>query len=187
MMPEKIIDNEIAITFNEKKCNKVKFKCKSGTSTVHVLEILDKIKFPLPLVEEETLKFLILELLTNSLRASDEIKSAVPVETYIEINGNDLIITVQDGAGGFDTSVLPYEISQEPSHIDILSEDFIKYREQYGFERFGMGLYSVKVWSDKFDLCFVDDAGNCVDYKGAGSVNGTRISFQKNILSILNK
>ncbi len=179
------MQKKIAIDFNGKQCQSVKFKCKSGTNTRHILDKLDLVDFPFIQSEADTLKYLILELLTNSLRATDEIRGGLPIVIDMQINKDFFIVTIEDGAGGFDVKLLPYNIDEEPSHIDILSRDFIEYRERHGFERFGMGIYSVKVWSDVFKLGFIDEDGKCIKYTGRGSVAGTRIVFKKQLSKLL--
>jgi anti-sigma regulatory factor (Ser/Thr protein kinase) len=176
---------ELSIIFQEKKCKSVKFNCKNGTQTLHVLNKLEDIKFPFVQKQTDTIIYLIMELITNSLRASREHESVMPVTINIELTDNEFVVTVEDKAGGFDVSVLPYDINEDPCHVDIFSGEFIEYREKFGFERFGMGIYSVKVWADNFKLTFIDEEKNPVSYNDNGSVAGTVITFKKELEKLI--
>lgn len=170
----------MAIIFNGKKCESIKFTFNREHNTFQIINKLNKVALPLIAdKDEDILKFVILELINNSLRASQKIYTLNPITMDIRFCKEKIEVIVKDGAGGFDISNLPYDIMKKIDKINVLSDNFLAYREEHNFERFGMGLYLAKTWADEFLIGFINERGENAVYNGPGSVYGTKIYIKK--------
>jgi len=124
------------------------------------------------------LEYALTELVYNALRAAEDQEVDEPVTVDLEENGQELIVTVSDRAGGFDLSSLPYDFSIELSEVDLESDAFDEYRTRCGNRRFGMGLLTARAVVQDFELGFVGRNGLACEWRGPGSVQGTRIRFR---------
>jgi anti-sigma regulatory factor (Ser/Thr protein kinase) len=166
------------IDFRSKQLRRLQLKIKPDIPFNEVLETLEEIDFICDPKFQEHLRFSLLELLNNSLRAHREhdIQDSIVLEFII--NGEDLHVKVQDAGKGFDPGKLPYDLHIPAETIDIHSQDFENYRSDSGHTRFGMGLFIAKRTFDDFHLSFVDNDHEIVDW-GSTKLIGTRIVLKK--------
>jgi anti-sigma regulatory factor (Ser/Thr protein kinase) len=122
-----------------------------------VIRTLESITIPPSRVSTEHLRFAILELLNNSIRAHRE--RGEPRDISIDITAADgrLVVSIRDFGGGFDTGKLPYDIEEDPRGLDLHSPPFADYQKKNDYKRFGMGIYVAKKTFDEFRLVFLDD------------------------------
>jgi anti-sigma regulatory factor (Ser/Thr protein kinase) len=149
-----------------------------------VLDLLDEVTFPSLPGKAEHLKYAVLELINNSLRAHRQAGRLEPIELAIERLDDALTIRVRDYGRGFDPRTLPYSLNTAPESIDINAVEFLEYRKANNYERFGMGLPLVMRTFDTFRLAFVDEAGAEMPWESwdASRVRGTSITVTKSLL-----
>ena len=177
--------SNIVLTYNGKKCREINVTYKNDIDGQHVFANVSRIKLPFAQKDQDVVRFVILELITNSLRAAKEVKSPHPVNMELKLSDKEISLCVKDGAGGFDLSSLPYDINSDISKVNCNDDRFLEYREKNDYQKFGYGLYLVKSWSDYFDISFTDKNGNIVDKPSGAQVFGTKVVVKKNISSIL--
>jgi light-regulated signal transduction histidine kinase (bacteriophytochrome) len=124
----------------------------------------------------EQVTFALLELINNSLRAHREKNITHSIHLIFEALDDCLHIIVQDWGGGFDPQQLPYELFQDPSSIDTNNAIFQRYRENHNYLRFGMGIYVVKKTFETFNLYFIDEKENRVNWE-SGKTAGTLVEL----------
>jgi len=130
-----------------------------GAEYRDILSAFDSIALPTTNLGADNLRFAILELVNNSLRAHRE--RGVQKEILVDIYCADdlLIIQIRDFGGGFDPGKLPYSLDADVRSVNIMSESFQEYQKKNNFKRFGMGLYIAKKTFDQFLLLFLDGKG----------------------------
>lgn len=131
-------------------------KVRPGCSFDSVLKIFEEMRFPVSRVPDDRISFAILELVANSMRAHEERGSEDSILVRLWVDRRRLLATVSDRGGGFDPSRLPYAIDAPVETLDLMSAEFVAYRERYGNSRFGMGLVAVRKIFPIFSLKFVD-------------------------------
>ncbi len=141
-----------------------------------ILLVLNSLRFNHDSINEEQIIFAILELINNSLRAHRENHKKEKITVLFSVKNNYLYIKIQDWGGGFDPSALPYDISENPDHIDTNSDVFHEYREAHSYKRFGIGLYVVKKTFHSFKLHFIDENHSRVEWE-SGKTAGTCIEL----------
>lgn len=124
-----------------------------------ILKKINELRLPLPEAECEPIRFAVLELVNNSLRAHRERNVQEEIKLEYRIEEERLWITLTDGGGGFDLQSLPYDLSLDPQLIDVNSDRFQEYREKNQYQKFGMGLLSGKKVFPRFEITFYDDEG----------------------------
>jgi sensor histidine kinase regulating citrate/malate metabolism len=164
------------ITFRGKAYRTIKLYIHPNAQFNDILLVLNSLRFNNVGINEEQIIFAILELINNSLRAHREKKKNEKISVIFHVKNNYLYIKIQDWGGGFDPSALPYDISDNPEHIDTNSDVFHEYRETHGYKRFGIGLYVVKKTFHKFTLYFIDENHSQVDLE-SGKTAGTCIEL----------
>jgi anti-sigma regulatory factor (Ser/Thr protein kinase) len=122
----------------------------------------------------ENVKFALLELISNSLRAHRERGVREPVHTVLRFEDGHLTVTIRDSGGGFDPSTLPYDLDGDVQAVDPNDASFQEYQKRNNFQRFGMGLLVARRVFPSFSLAFVDAEGRSVRW-GEGAVSGTMI------------
>ncbi len=147
-------------TFREENSKKLRFKVPAQGNFAEVLKAFNDIKYPPTGVADEQLTFVILELLSNAMRAHREKDVREPIIAEMVSTGEQLLIIISDRGGGFDPARLPYKIEQDVTSIDIMSDAFVKYREEYSNSRFGMGLVATRKVFPLFKLAFIDESAN---------------------------
>jgi anti-sigma regulatory factor (Ser/Thr protein kinase) len=139
-----------------------------------VLHAFDAVELPRTKVGAENLKFAVLELVNNSIRAHKEREERRDILIDFTMTGGELHIAVRDFGGGFDPGRLPYAVDADPSVLDLHSEAFQEYREKNGNKRFGMGIYLAKKTFERFQLMFLDGKATPVPW-APEKVEGTLI------------
>ena len=129
----------------------------------------------------ENLRYSLLELVNNSIRAHRERRTDELITLRFSIEDNELIIILQDRGGGFDKSGLPYDLDKDVKDIDINDDSFMEYREKHGYHRFGMGLLVTKRTFDSFKLMFVDREGVLTLEYDKEETAGTHIELRSHL------
>jgi len=141
-----------------------------------VIRTLEAIVIPPVRVNEEHVRFAVLELLNNSIRAHKEKGEPRDISLDLTISDGRLVVTIRDFGGGFDTGKLPYSLEDDPSQLDLHSAAFEEYQRRNGFKRFGMGIYVAKKTFDEFRLVFLDDRDQPMSWR-PGETVGTLITL----------
>jgi len=121
-----------------------------------VIHTLESIAIPPARVSEEHIRFAILELLNNSIRAHREKEEPRNIFVDLTVDDGRLIVAIRDFGGGFDTTRLPYDLDADPAGLDLHSTPFEEYQKKNGYKRFGMGIYVARKTFDEFRLVFLD-------------------------------
>jgi anti-sigma regulatory factor (Ser/Thr protein kinase) len=140
-----------------------------------VIHVFDAIEIPATAIGADNLKFAILELVNNSIRAHHERGEARDISVDLTVTGRRLHISVRDFGGGFDPGILPYGLDDDPQSLDLHTEGFQQYRRRNNYTRFGMGIYLAKKSFEHFHLLFLDETGVPVQWGGAARISGTLI------------
>jgi hypothetical protein len=141
-----------------------------------ILRIFNALIYPVSGISADRISFAILELLSNSMRAQCERGREEPIVVRIWIEGNAMMASVQDRGGGFDPASLPYAFDAPVDSLDLMSPDFIEYRERSNNTRFGMGLVAVRKIFPLFSLKFVDASDRELPWPSP-DIEGTRITL----------
>jgi anti-sigma regulatory factor (Ser/Thr protein kinase) len=141
-----------------------------------VIQKLESIVIPPVQVNQEHVRFAVLELLNNSIRAHREKREPRDILLDLTISDGKLTISIRDFGGGFDIGSLPYDLNADPSGLDLHSAEFEDYQRRNGFKRFGMGIYVAKKTFDEFRLVFLDGNARPMRWT-AGSTVGTLITL----------
>lgn len=149
---------ETYLHYNGKKTRAVELSISPVTQFPKIVQIMSAIEIP-GLASADLVRYAVLELVSNSLRAHREKKIDQVVRVVLSISGTELRVQVEDRGGGFNPEVLPYDFSKNPELVDPNSESFQAYRQRNRNERFGMGLLSVRRTFSKFRLSFVTAVG----------------------------
>jgi anti-sigma regulatory factor (Ser/Thr protein kinase) len=140
-----------------------------------VLATLDSIGFPAHIANADNIKYAILELVSNSIRAHREREVATSIRVTLRARGGGVAVEVRDHGGGFDPALLPYSLEEQVQNIRQDSPRFEEYRRRYDYRRFGMGLLLTKRTFPRFALTFFDETGRPVRW-GEAAVKGTVVS-----------
>jgi len=141
-----------------------------------VIQRLESIVIPPVQVNQEHVRFAVLELLNNSIRAHREKSEPRDILLDLTISDGKLVVTIRDFGGGFDTGSLPYDLAADPGRLDLHSPEFEDYQRRNGFKRFGMGIYVAKKTFDDFRLVFLDEMDRPMSWV-AGKTVGTLITL----------
>ena len=149
----------------------------SGTAQFHeILKQLNDLAIPEIPQDDEHIRYALLELINNSVRAHREMNRDEVITTELWMEDDRLKISIVDKGGGFDINLLPYDFNQGADMIDTEDREFQKYRERNQYKRFGMGLVIGRRLFPEFKVSFYDENGSTVDYE-PGNVLGTRIEM----------
>ncbi len=141
-----------------------------------VIQTLESIVIPPVQVSQEHVRFAVLELLNNSIRAHRERHEPRDILLDLTISDGKLVVSIRDFGGGFDAGSLPYDLDADPSRLDLHSPEFEHYQRRNGFKRFGMGIYVAKKTFDEFRLVFLDEKDRPMEW-AAGRTVGTLITL----------
>jgi anti-sigma regulatory factor (Ser/Thr protein kinase) len=141
-----------------------------------IIRKLEAIVFPPIQVSQEHVRFAILELLNNSIRAHREKSEPRDILLDLTISDGKLVVSIRDFGGGFDTGSLPYELETDLSRLDLHSTRFEDYQRRNSFKRFGMGIYVAKKTFDEFRIVFLDEKDRPMRWT-AGRTVGTLITL----------
>ena len=166
-----------ALSVNGTACRKVRLAVSPQSDFRAILHAFDSIDVPPVPLSYENIKFAILELVNNSIRAHQEASEPRDILIDLGVSRGALWITVRDFGGGFDPKRLPYNLEESTSALDLHSRSFQEYQEKNGYRKFGMGIYIAKKTFDRFRLEFLDKRDLPVPWI-AGRIVGTRITLE---------
>ncbi len=141
-----------------------------------IIRRLDEISIPRTRASAGSVRFAILELITNSIRAHREKGEHRNIEVVFTIGDGQLTVTIRDFGGGFDLRSLPYDVSADPDGVDLRSATFEEYQRRNQYKRFGMGIYVAKKTFDSLQIQFIDSEGKPRPWE-QGNIAGTVINL----------
>jgi anti-sigma regulatory factor (Ser/Thr protein kinase) len=159
---------------NGKRSRTIRVKMNPSADFRGVIHTFDSIKLPKTDIDPENLKFAILELINNSIRAHKERGEERDILIDITVAESRLHVAIRDYGGGFDPGLLPYPLDSDPAALDIHAQAFHQYQEKNGYKRFGMGIYLAKKTFEEFHLLFLDEKDTPVSW-APGRIVGTLI------------
>jgi hypothetical protein len=165
--------------FQSKRSDQVTVNIHPTADFREILQTLESIHFPDFVSNAENIKYAILELISNSLRAHREKSVEKQVIAIFRTADTTVEIEVKDFGGGFDPGRLPYTLEAPPESIDQTSDAFEEYQEKHNYLRFGMGLLVTKKTFPFFQLIFFDEQEQPVQW-GESTVVGTLIRVSTN-------
>jgi anti-sigma regulatory factor (Ser/Thr protein kinase) len=165
-----------SLQLNGKQSRTVRLKVSPKADFRDVLRTLREISIPPTRVSDENIRFAILELLNNSIRAHREKGEPRDICLDLTVSEGRLVIAIRDFGGGFDPEKLPYNLHADPSTLDLRSTPFEEYQRSNGYKRFGMGIYVAKKTFDDFRVVFLDGMDRPASWM-PGRVIGTLITL----------
>jgi anti-sigma regulatory factor (Ser/Thr protein kinase) len=165
--------------FQSKQSDQVTVSIHPTADFREILQTLESIHFPDFVSDAENIKYAVLELISNSLRAHRENKVDKQVIAVFRAADTKVDIEVKDFGGGFDPGSLPYPLEAAPESIDETSEAFDEYQKKHKYLRFGMGLLVTKKTFPFFQVIFFDEKEQQVQW-GEREVIGTVIRLSTN-------
>ncbi len=142
-----------------------------------IIHTFDSIEMPPTRVSVENIRFAILELVNNSLRAHREKGEERDILISLTVAGGRLSVAIRDYGGGFDPGSLPYDIAADPAALDLHSSPFEEYQKRNGYKRFGMGIIVARKTFDSFHLQFFDERSMPSPFV-PGRIVGTLITLE---------
>jgi anti-sigma regulatory factor (Ser/Thr protein kinase) len=164
-----------SLQMNDKRSRTIRLSVNPRADFRDVIRTLEAITLPRVSVSNEHVRFAILELLNNSIRAHKEKREPRDISIDLTITDGRLVVMIRDFGGGFDPGKLPYGIDEDPSRLDLHSPAFEQYQEKNAFKRFGMGIYIAKKTFEEFRLIFLDERDQPMAWT-AGKTTGTLIT-----------
>jgi anti-sigma regulatory factor (Ser/Thr protein kinase) len=165
--------------FQSKQSDQVTVTIHPNAEFREVLLTLESIRFPDFVENAENIKYAVLELISNSLRAHKEKNVDKKVIAVFRAVDSKIDIEVKDFGGGFDPKELPYPLEAPADTIDQTSDAFERYQEKHNHLRFGMGLLISKKTFPNFEVMFFDETEQSVQW-GHSTVIGTMIRLSTN-------
>jgi anti-sigma regulatory factor (Ser/Thr protein kinase) len=141
-----------------------------------IIHTFDAIEMPRTRVSVENIRFAILELVNNSLRAHREKGEERDILVSLAVAAGRFSVAVRDFGGGFDPRRLPYDLDADPAGLDLHSAPFEEYQKRNGYKRFGMGIIVARKTFDSFHLQFLDERDMPSPFV-LGRIVGTLISL----------
>lgn len=166
------------IRFRKKICRTLRLNISPRAEFNEILSVLNSIALAGGRVNQEHVMYAVLELVNNSLRAHRERSVNRPIHLEFTAGTQGLSVLIRDFGGGFDPKRLPFDLHAPVESVDTNDESFQKYREQYGYKRFGIGLYIAKKTFSPFRLRFFNGDGDFSEYR-EGITEGTHIEMTK--------
>lgn len=163
-----------SLNVDGKKSRTVRVTVNPAADFRGVIHAFDAIRLPKTSIGTDNLKFAILELVNNSIRAHKERKDGRDILVDLTVTEDRLHISVRDYGGGFDPGILPYPLESPASSLDLQSEAFQEYQKKNGYKRFGMGIYLAKKSFEHFQLLFLDEKDSPMSWM-PGRISGTLI------------
>jgi anti-sigma regulatory factor (Ser/Thr protein kinase) len=171
-----VIDPGSSLHVNGKHSRTIRLTVSPHADFRQVIQILGDIRIPPTQVSDEHIRFAILELLNNSIRAHREKNESRSILVDMTAAAERLVVAIRDFGGGFDPKRLPYELDADPATLDLQSPAFADYQKRNGYKRFGMGIYVAKKTFNDFRLVFLDTQDRPAPWS-AGTVVGTLINL----------
>ncbi len=171
--------------FRSRRYTRIRLHIDPRAGFRRILDTLEELGLPDMTCKADHVKYALLEMINNSLRAHRIIECPDPIEVVFERTPVVLRIRIRDRGPGFDPRTLPFSLKSDPYAIDLNAEVFQEYRKRNNYERFGMGLPLAMRTFDSFELAFMDGDGREVPWESwnSGSVRGTAITVTKALLA----
>jgi len=169
------VEHAESLQMNGKQSRTIRLSVNPQADFRQVIRTLEAIVIPPVRVSEEHIRFAVLELLNNSIRAHREKGEPRDILLDLTVSDGRLVVAIRDFGGGFDTGLLPYDLQADPASLDLHSPSFEEYQKKNGFKRFGMGIYVAKKTFDDFRLVFLDSRDQPMAWS-AGRTVGTLIT-----------
>lgn len=163
-----------SLALRSRRCRQLRLNIHPAADYRRVLDVLNCLYLPSSVGNPENVKFAVLELISNSLRAHRERQVEQQVLTVLRWEDGHLTVTIRDFGGGFDPYSLPYDLEGDVRAVDPNGSRFQEYQKRNNFQRFGMGLLVARRVFPAFSLVFLDAASRPVRW-GEGEVSGTFI------------
>jgi anti-sigma regulatory factor (Ser/Thr protein kinase) len=163
-----------SLALRSRRCRQLRLNIHPSAEYRRVLDVLNCLYLPPSVGNPENVKFAVLELISNSLRAHRERRVQQQVLTVLRWEDGHLTVTIRDFGGGFDPYSLPYDLEGDVRAVDPNGSRFLEYQKRNNYQRFGMGLLVARRIFPTFSLLFLDPAGRPVRW-GEGRVEGTFI------------
>ncbi len=163
-----------SLSVEGKESKTVRIRVSPSADFRGVLHAFDAVKIPETRIGAENLKFAVLELVNNSIRAHKERGEERDILIDFTVTEGKLQVAVRDFGGGFDPRCLPYELDADTSSLDLHSQVFQEYRKKNGHKRFGMGIFLAKKAFEQFQLIFLDEKATPAPW-APGKIEGTLI------------
>jgi anti-sigma regulatory factor (Ser/Thr protein kinase) len=164
------------LAIDDRRCRKLRISIHPAAEYRKVLAILNSLVLPGFIPNPENVKFAVLELINNSLRAHREKRVSERIQTLFRLADGELRVSIRDFGGGFDPGRLPYRLEDDPAGIDQNSRAFQEYQQKNDYQRFGMGLLVARRVFSRFSLHFLGPAGQRARW-GEDPVTGTLITL----------
>ncbi len=173
------------MVFRSRRYRRIRLSIDPNAGFRAILDMLEQLALPVMSCKADHVKYAVLELINNSLRAHKLSQCRDPIEVAFELSESELRIRVRDCGTGFDPRALPYSLKSDPYSIDLNAEAFQEYRKRNNYKKFGMGLPLAMRTFDTFRLAFVDEAGREVPWESwdSGLVRGTAITVTKALVA----
>lgn len=163
------------IVYNRITSSTVRINISPTVEFREILKVLNNIYLPdYDGIDHDNIKYAVMELLNNSLRAHREKRVNKTIITTFNTFNSHLTINIKDYGGGFDPGKLPYDLEKDHQEINPQSSSFIEYREKNNYLRFGMGLLLARRTFAYFDLSFFNNYEKQVKWE-SGEAAGTII------------
>jgi anti-sigma regulatory factor (Ser/Thr protein kinase) len=150
------MDSRGVMEINGRQSRTVRVTVSPEADFREVIRTIDAIVIPPVRVSAEHVRFAVLELLNNSVRAHREKGETRSISVDMTAADGGLVVAIRDFGGGFDPRRLPYDLDADPATLDLHSPAFEDYQKRNGYKRFGMGIYVAKKTFDEFRLVFLD-------------------------------
>jgi anti-sigma regulatory factor (Ser/Thr protein kinase) len=165
---------EESLALRSQRCRQLRLNIHPSAEYRRVLDVLNSLQLPPSVGNPENVKFAVLELISNSLRAHRERGVEHSVLIVLRFEDGQLTVTIRDFGGGFDPYSLPFDLEGDVRSVDPHGARFQEYQRRNNFQRFGMGLLVARRVFPAFALSFLDEAGRAVHW-GEAEVAGTFI------------
>ena len=114
-----------------KKSRELRLKIHPEADFRKILNVISDVTFPDTLDNVENIKYSLLELINNSLRAHRERKEQRKIIIRFNTISETFDINIKDYGGGFDPALLPYDLNSNHGQIDHTGPKFQKYQKKH--------------------------------------------------------
>jgi len=163
-----------ALALRKRRCRQLRLNIHPAAEYRKLLDVRNHLELPPSVSNPENVKFAVLELISNSLRAHRERGVQQSVLAVLRFADGSLEVSIRDFGGGFDPYTLPFDLQGDVRTVDPNGSRFQEYQKRNNFQRFGMGLLVAHRVFPGFSLSFLAEEGRPVRW-GEGAVSGTLI------------
>ena len=165
-----------ALSVDGRQSERVELSVSPRADFRDVIHALETVTLPPTGVSGHNIRFAILELVNNSIRAHRERNEERDIRIVLAVSDGRLEVSIRDFGGGFNPGALPYDLDADPRTLDLHSAPFDVYQRRHGYKRFGMGIYVAKKTFDRFQIEFLDHREKPLPWQ-EGKVSGTLITL----------